>query len=261
MSFLNTGFSVNGERSEDYGVVLVAKGDLVNQQFGVSSKAVREKIKYRDEPYSYGFERNIYNMPIAISKIDSNDMKFTYEERIRITKWLKGNDEFVEFCSDDYDEEHIFYLHFNSGDFENYSNNMGIVTFDCEMKYPYAMSPVLYDNFDLSDNNSSEMITLVNNSNVVDYYSPMIEFKLIGSNTGFKMINHTNNEEIFEFTGLTAGDTICIDNLNKRIKSSTGLPRLSNFNKKWLSLSYGINQIEVFGACILDVKSQFPMAL
>lgn len=260
MSFLETNFTINGESNEDYGIYIVGKdSSTTNQQFGVTSKAVRDKIKYRDEPYSMGFERDIYNIQISMAKIEDDNLDYTYEDRISITRWLKGKDKFVEFISED--SPLVYYLHFNSGDFENLGRNQGVVTFDCEMQYPYAMSEMLYTNEDLSDNTSSTNLTMVNNSNVIDYYYPMMEFTLVGTNTSFKIINHSNNGEVFEFTGLTIGETICIDNLNKRIKSSLGIARLTNFNKKWFNLIYGQNDVEVFGACILDMKYQFPISL
>ena len=87
MSFLETNFTINGESNEDYGIYIVGKDNsTTNQQFGVTSKAVRDKIKYRDEPYSMGFEREIYNnLALSIVRQAINDWrdlcKMTEEER------------------------------------------------------------------------------------------------------------------------------------------------------------------------------------
>jgi hypothetical protein len=260
MSFVQTGFSWNSKSNEEVGVMLVHEdSSSIKQAFGITSKQVREKIRYRDIPVSYGVEKETSTMPISITKIDGSE--FTYEDRVELARFFRPDNNFHEFWSYDYGDRHIFYLYFNSGSFENFFSDKGIITLEAEMLAPYAFSPVSHEVYDLFNNTTSTIIEVENKSNVIEFYYPKIEFTLLDTATSFKIINHTNGGQVFEFTGLQTGETVSIDNLARRIKSSTGLPRLSDFNKNWFNLWYGVNTIEVFGKCILEIKSQFPMMI
>lgn len=259
MSFISPNFSYNNISSQEMNVCLITNDESnLTQIFSPTVEIMKDKIKGRDSAYIYGIDRQPLTIPsIKITKID--ETPFSFEDRVEIMAWLCKDNQFHPFISDDFPEVE-FSLKFNKASFTNFFNNHGYYELSAESNLPYPTSSVLYSNFDLSTNPTSKTITLMNNSNVLEYYYPMIEFALKGSSTSFKIINHTTGQT-FEFTGLSALETVNVDNLNKRIKSSTNLPRLSNFNKNWLKLAYGLNNIEVFGTCILDVKCQFPMAL
>lgn len=261
MSFIETKFTYNGQSSEDFDVALVQiDTGMLQRTFGIKRSINKEKIKNRDVPYYYGSEKETYTIPITIAKI-SGKTKWTYEERVKIARWLfPGDDQFHEFTTEEYPQL-IFYFQFTEAEnFDNY-NNEGYITLQAEMSSPYAYSPILTEYYDLSDNQTSTIIEVENMSNVVDYYYPYIQFTLGTNTTSFKIKNHSVMGEVFEFTNLTQGETITVDNANHQIISSTDNERISDFNFGFLRLSYGINRLEIFGKCTLEIKKQFPMMI
>lgn len=246
------------------GVILVREGNSVKQQFLVSSDLITEKTKYRDVPFVYGIDRKVKSFPITIAKVDENNdiVELTYDDRVDISRWLCPDDNFHEFITEDFPEV-VAYVYFNQGEFNNISLNKGYITLNATLNAPYVFSPMTYSEWDLSDNTTSTFIDLANKSNILSHYTPnVLEFTLVGTNTNFKLINHSNGGKVFEFTGLTPLETVSI-NSNQHILSSTGNERITNFNFGFdaIELVYGINRIEVFGKCILKIKQQFPMTI
>jgi phage-related protein len=78
---------------------------------------------------------------------------------------------------------------------------------------------------------------------------PIIELKTTINNNSIRIINKSDNNRAFEFTGLQGGETLFVDNQKKIIRSSTGLNRLSNFNKKFFRLHRGVNELQIIGTC------------
>lgn len=78
---------------------------------------------------------------------------------------------------------------------------------------------------------------------------PKIEFTTNSDNATVTIINITNNNYTTEFTKLSNGETICIDNELKIVSSSLGegIKRLSNFNLHWFELVPNANKIKVIG--------------
>ena len=74
---------------------------------------------------------------------------------------------------------------------------------------------------------------------------PTIEFTMYNSGS-FSIYNKTTNK-ITEFTDLSAGEIITLDNLYGFLNSSLGLHRVSNFNKVFLKLEKGVNELVCSG--------------
>lgn len=87
------------------------------------------------------------------------------------------------------------------------------------------------------------------------------------SYTKLILTNLTDGGKQFIFTDLQSGEIIYVDNRRKQIMSSLkeyynmNIYRYANFNKNWLRLVEGINQIEVEGTCKIQTKMQFPMSM
>jgi phage-related protein len=146
--------------------------------------------------------------------------------------------------------------------FDNYLEQGYIdINFRCDASHGWSY-PAAVQNFDFTDNSTTTTIELENMSNVEEYYMPEIEFTLT-SGSALTLKNLSDGGREFTFSGITTGETIYVNNKNKRILTSLGdnFYRLSKFNKSWLKLSQGKNYIEVTGKCNLQVRSQFPMSI
>ena len=97
----------------------------------------------------------------------------------------------------------------------------------------------------LSNNNYTEhSISITNQSDIIDdYVYPQITFKLNNSGT-IKIVNETDDStREFIFTDIPANKEIIIDNDLKIINGDGAF--LSNFNKKWLRLKRGKNNLKI----------------
>lgn len=101
----------------------------------------------------------------------------------------------------------------------------------------------------LTGNGTAQTVTLSNISDIVDdYVYPTVTFTAASAVSGknIKIINKTDdNTRAFEFTGLLSNETVTVDNETKIITSTYSAERISNFNKNWLRLRRGDNNLEI----------------
>ena len=86
---------------------------------------------------------------------------------------------------------------------------------------------------------------------------PVIEFTTADS--GDFYITNRTLDRTTSFSGLQQNETITLDNLHGFIESSTGLFRVSNFNKVFFKLAKGTNEI-VCGPNASALKIKFQNA-
>ena len=265
--FVNSNFIFNDTSSTEMGVMLIRESSesSIIQKFSPDKATYKDRPRYRDsKTFYYGSDKQILTLTIKISKIPTNnqeDMIFSYNDRVNLMKWLCPDNQFHPLISADYPDT-IFWIQFIKTSFTNYFSNQGFITLEAESYLPYPTSPLSYREFNLESNTTSTIIEVSNISNVVSPYMPIIEFTLCGTNTSFKIINHTNGGAVFDFgNALTIGETIIVNNETMEIISDKSTERISAFNMGFLKLIYGDNQLEVFGACTLRILCQFPMQI
>jgi len=260
--YISTDFIYDEILSTDMGVYIVRVDSGMLEIPTLSRKIQEEKLNnYKDIPVFYGVTKDTLSFPITITKLYDyeNNNVFSYEERVKILRWLcKG--EYKEFVSADNDFIKYYVLFEEVKRYDN-SLNQGYITLTCRLNAPYGFSPKMEANYDLSDNTTIEIIELENTSNIIDNYYPEMEFTVIeGTSVSFK--NLTNGGEEFTIENLQIGETVYINMETGRIKSSlAGVYHLGDCNKNWTSLVYGINRIEISGKINLYTRMQFPMIL
>lgn len=91
-------------------------------------------------------------------------------------------------------------------------------------------------------------IVIFNNQSAsFDYLYPTVTFTLDGG-TDFSIINTTDSTtREFKFTDLTDGETITVNGQTGQITSSLGNTRVDKFNKHYLRLMHGINNLKCIG--------------
>ena len=92
-------------------------------------------------------------------------------------------------------------------------------------------------------------VTICNKSDIKDdYVYPTVSFKASSSDNDYniRIINTTDNpSRVFAFSGLSVGEELLIDNELRHISSSLSGEKLSNFNKNWLRLKPGDNELQL----------------
>jgi hypothetical protein len=216
---------------------------------------IEEKIPKKDNPYFYNVEKSPIEFTLTFSLLDE---KFTEAKKIDLIRWLI-HDDYREFQTTDYLGKYFYCIVVDASDLYLNAENKGYFQIKMRTNAWHAWSPIYEQNFDLSSNLTTTTIALTNQSNILTYYYPEIEVELVGDSTGFSLKNNTNSGKTLTFSGLSALETVYINNEKKQIISDTDLYRYDKFNSVWLELLYGQNQIVVTGKCRIWVRSQFPL--
>lgn len=249
-------FIFNGIHSADMEQYLVRtkSGAIPSPYFG--GQNIQESyLKGKLTPYHFNTTLNPIKFTIEISPLEK---EWTPQRKNELGKWLL-HDTYKSFQTADDLGKYYYAIVTGMPQFELYGNK-GFIPITFRTNSAFAWSPIYIEHFDLSENIESQIITLNNLSNINKKYRPKFEFKLIGGETNVKFKNLSNNGQITEFSDLLTTETISIDFENEIIESSLLMSNpFSKFNKNWLELVYGVNQIEVNGKIKLWVKSQFPI--
>jgi len=182
-------------------------------------------------------------------------------DRSNVEKWLLGQNTYKKFQVDQDDVAEIFWnVIFTSAEIIYVGRKqIGMLlyaqadapwgfTFPRDLNYNFPVAAT--QNFNIDFYNSSD------NNN---YLYPAVEFVLNSLGNNFIITNITDDNREFTFTGLSPNETITVDNDLKVLSSSTGLHRLSYFNKNWLRFLPGLNQLNVLGA-IEDLTFTYQFA-
>ncbi len=265
MSFTSEYFIINNVNSSDIGIgsaKLIRTNAEINRPI-FSKNIINEKSSFRDVPTFYRTDKQVIEFDLLISLIED---EFT-PERIQEFGKIFGGDKHIPFESCDYLGS-MFYVIATSMNLITYGSYLGWLQIHIITSAPYSFTKPIIQTFDCTTATPTVPLTITvdNKSNVMHpkyneyYYEPELEFDLLGSNTAFKIVNVSNGGEIFEFTNLTALESIYVNNDLKQIVSSTGNYRLSKLtNKKFFRLAYGVNILKVYGSSMLQIRSQFPL--
>lgn len=253
----STQFIFDNQESRDMGLSIVRmSGGMVESPFLSKSSIKEKKAIHNYKPYFQGVEKHNLEFNITVSPLEN---KWTPEFKRKIGKWL-GQNSYKEFQTYDDLGKYYYAKCVNAANL-NTVDERGYLELTFRTNSPYAYSPVHIVSYNLLSNPvEGTTINVVNESNIDDYFYPKIEFILDGTETDFSITNLSDNNRLFEFTELTGGETVSIDNYRQIILSD--IPeeyRLKYFNKNWLRLLYGENSLLVKGKCELQIKMQFPI--
>lgn len=253
----NTDFIFDSVNSSEMGLYIVSiDGGLHSDTVYGGQNIIEERVGKKPNPYFLRTEKEPIEFEVTFSLLDG---KWTPEKRFEIAKWLI-HDDYKSFQTVDDLGKFYYAMVINPWELEYAGDDKGYVRVTFRTDAYHAWSPVYFQTFDLRNNLTTTNIILENKSNVDKYYYPKLEFTLDGDSTGISLINLNDGGREFKFENLFEGETVGADNEKKIIKSDLAdVYRLNNFNKKWLRLAYGQNNIQVTGKCILKVKSQFPI--
>jgi phage-related protein len=264
LSFTSEYFQIDGIKSTDIGVngcYLVRVGNTeINRQIIGNKSLNEEKIPHNDLSYLYNISKEPIEFDLQFSLLED---EYTPDRLIELGKIFAG-DKYVPFISVDYPQVQFFVI----------CTSMNLITFGLKRGYfecrlrtsaPFAFAFTEVSTFDFSTITSPTTFILTNKSNVSDakgnyYYMPeTIYIDLKSTSTGVTITNLSDNARQFIFTGLSTSECLVIDNKMGRITSSTTLARLSCFNKNWLRLVYGVNQLTCSSKCVLQFHCQYPV--
>lgn len=246
MGFYSTNFVFRNVPSETYNLYLSTPDGGETMSPGSSdTQIIEQKVYRKSTPYFYGAELSpILEFPITIT----TPTELTEWDTALIQKWLFGHKEYskLQIVQEDTSD-----AYFNCMLVRPQIMKVGNIirgfncTVRCDAPWGWTFPKTLTYNYTVSDVNAS--IRLNNLSDDNEYNYPEIEFTLNALGGDFSIINTSESNRLFSFTGLQANEIMTVNNELEIISSSNGLLRLSNFNRKFLRLIPGYNILTVLG--------------
>lgn len=240
MAFGGLEFSFDNINCSEYGLKLFTIGG----SGGGSVSGGAEMTLYTDKP-ARGYKFNLLGVseeePLTFDLSFGTTQPMTRNEISKIQKWLFGHKTYKKLTII---QEDMTKVHYNciltDSEIELFGNRPMLITCKVICDSPFAWE----DEVTYSYNQTS--ITHDNTSDINDYTYPKIEFTATSSTVS--IVNLSNQGRTTEFTNLTVGEIITLDNERQILTSSKGLKRLKNFNKNWFELVPNENIIRVVGA-------------
>lgn len=265
-------FIYDGRMSANYGLQIVDFDDNVVKEIDTYSPTLSlQKVPGLLRFFHGGVEYD--SAPTCEFSILS-ETEIPIELMGEILSWLVGRKQFknIQFIGGDSDD-YVFRCVFTSVKTIRINGHCHGFRLTAQFESPFAIGASETEDI----NTGSSTISIRNKSDIIDgYVYPTISFKVNGtcnsdaqainwamsqksletqnddgtttplSNYNICIINMTDDENRrFIFAGLEAGEEITVDNEVRYISSSINGEKLSNFNKNWLRLRKGYNQLQI----------------
>ena len=215
---------------------------------GVGSSNVEiytQRVLRKAKPYYLGrSQQPVLEFPLTFG----TDSEISALDRDLISRWLFGRDGYKKLYILQDDLNGAYFNCFLTNPTPLYIGNMNFA-FQCNV---VCDSPFAYSFLNITSGSytgtTSATIEIYNNSSEEEYLYPEISFKLNTLGSSFSLTNTTDSNRVFGF-GLSSGsplipsEEIYVNNDLQIITSSTGLRRVSHFNKNWLRLLPKLNTL------------------
>lgn len=259
MSFYGKTFLYDQIPSETYGLYILdfETSDKAETDAGSTTEPIEEWIYRRSKSYHYG---NIMNTPLEFDLSVASFDPIPGFDRGKIEKWLLGRGNFkkLQICEDDISNVYFNAICTSAKSIYVGNVNRGLkLHFRCDSPWGWEYPKTLTHTF-AGDQIKNYTFDFYNDSDSDEYLYPIVDFTLNSIGDGISIANVTTGDTAFTFTGISPNENIVVDNSLKTIVSSTSLLRLNNFNKSWLRLINGKNQLHVIGGIgTLKITTQF----
>jgi phage-related protein len=255
MTIYDSNFIYANRTSEEFGVILCDIGTVNTESNDEESQIITSTTPFIDTWNFHGLEKTApLQYKLTICNKDGSFID-SYKER-DLKKWLCKKKRFwLQIDQDDmYD---IFYncifINPRKISIGKYSGGM---TFDVICDSGHAWSSLKQKTYTTS---SGTLTFNLNNSNDYDEYElkPLFEITpLINGN--LSITNNTTNNTL-TLNNCVTSESIIIDNLKNIIKSSSGRVLLDDWNKKFIYLKNGINNITLTGNFSIKISYRLPI--
>jgi len=250
MSFYAANFIYDSIISSEYGL-RISSDNSNESSSGANVELYTQQIYRRPKVYLLGVQQApVLTIPIYITVPD----QLSSTESSVISKWLFGRMNYKKLQIIQSDMQYVYYnCIFTDPTVERVGNvirgyHSNIV---CDSPFAWEYPKTLTYNYQsLKPQYAIGGSLVINNtSDNADYTYPSVEFTMNNSGGLLSITNATDGSRVFSFTGLSAGETIAVDNDIQTITSSiSGANRLSNFvDYKWLRYVPGINTLWILG--------------
>jgi phage-related protein len=248
MAFYAKSFVFDNVPSEVYDMRIFnfGTGGIENSPGGTGIEIINKSIYRKPKPYFFGVsQRPVLEFPLTFGSYSV----LCGRDRSDIQRWLFGNSSYkrLSIAQDDISEVHYNVLLTNPQ--PAYIGNLNYAftcTASCDSPWGWESLRTLTQTY-TGGGITNTTFNIYNQSDNNDYTYPSVTFITNGIGTYLTLINNTDNSRSFQFSDISALETITVDNDRQIVTSSTGLLRLQKFNLKWFRLLPGNNSISVQG--------------
>lgn len=242
MNYGALSFIFDGVPSEKFGLFLCNIDETGKQSYdgGGTVKIHTDKTPLMDYNYLMGIEyEDVFEFTMTFGSLEAKD-KFDIS---LINNWLIGHQQYKKLQIIQHDMTNIYY-NCIMNDYKVVSFGNYAYAFECTVvcDRPWALGNTRKFKY-----RPPSTVILNNGSHTNRVTYPKLSFTTNKANASLSIINESNGNWETKFEGLSAGETITLDNQLQIISSSLGLLRLENFNKHWLELIPRANRLVISG--------------
>ena len=244
--------------SNIYGLKIINFGGAgVYSGYGSSNVEIfNQRVFKKAKPYYLGRTQSpVLEFPLTFG----SETVLSAIDRNLISQWLFGatTHKKLQICQDDLAD--VYWNCFLTDPSPKYVGNLNYA-FEtrvvCDSPFAYSFPKTISGSF-AGDEVIYYDLEFFNTSADADYLYPQIEFTLNSIGDSFSITNQDDDNREFAFVDLSPNETITIDNDLQTVVSSTGLLRLSDFNKNWLRFVPGLNRLSIIsGIGTFDITYQ-----
>ena len=251
-NFYGASFIFNGTPSEYYDLYINTSETTANNSVGILSTNPGDVTLYsqaiyrRPIPFFWGVQQS---NPLEFDVTFNSLTELTAEDARIISRWLFGQQSFQKLQIMQYDLQNIFFQCFLTKPMTLYVGNT-IRGFQahvvCNAPWGFEYPKTTTYTYTTPNVNVTTIINNTSDNNFYTYPSMVITTGAF-ANADINITNTTDNSRLFSFSGMSAGEVLTVNNDLQIISSSTGLLRLSNFNKHGFRFLQGVNSVNIQG--------------
>lgn len=259
MSFYGRTFVFDGVPSENYSLT-ISSGSSGEETTNLPGdvKLYTEKIFRRTNEFLLGVEiAPVLEFPVSFmtdnEELTAKDLEIT-------SKWLFGKRNYCKLKIMQEDMQDVYFDCFLlSPKIVRVGNIVRGVTAQVYCKDAWAVTDSKSTTYTFTPPVVSQTIIHNNLSDDSGYVYPNMVITAGDSGGTITLTNTSDANRVFQFLALQGNEVLTVNNSLQIITSSTGLRRLSNFNKNFFRLKSGRNAITVNGE-ISSLVISYPLA-
>lgn len=246
MSFWGNSFIFDGIPSEVHSLTISTPDGGESTNPGSNDvELLTEEVYKKSRTYLLGVK---HSSPLEFDITFTSERELSSVDLTLIQKWLFGHSMYKKLQIVQADMDNVYFNCFlkNPTVYKVGNKIQGInATVLCDAPWGWTFEKTLSNDYVIA--NVNDVIVFNNTSDDNDYLYPEIEFTMNSTGGDLTIENQNDDNRQFVFTGLSADEVMTIDNDRNIISSSTGLRRLSTFNKKWFRFAPELNTLAVSG--------------
>ena len=255
MQLSGSTISFNGINSSRYGLYLCSTENTRERDYGVDRSIEKENGVIK----SISTTEKVINLQLVKLDKYNNPLPISEDELFEINRWLFSPQTYKPLIVDQ--KQIVYYGMFVKGLVWQNEAEQGYLTLEFELNGSHGYSVLQNSDFRV---NGTRHITLNSKHNYNQYNEVDIEIKL------------ANNQNNITIENLTTGQTMTLTNLPQDCRHiyiyNEGVKHISNvnnktqnlrpyFNKEFIHLSYGVNNIKITGVGKVRFISQAKVLL